>query len=103
MQVVPYGVGDQSFQTAGGEPGIRRLVTRFYELMDSLPQAAGIRAMHPGKLTGAVDRLTRFLCGWMGGPLFIRRSTAVSPSPAPIDIFPSERKKGTPGYCACCV
>ena len=94
MEVAPYGVGDQSFQTAGGEPGIRRLVTRFYELMDSLPEAAGIRAMQPGELRGAVDRLTRFLCGWMGGPSLYQEkygSIAISSAHRHLSIGTEER------------
>ncbi|RLA43504.1 MAG: globin [Gammaproteobacteria bacterium] len=63
----PYGVDDASFQAAGGKDGITRLVDRFYEVMDELPQAQTIRAMHPVDLTVARDKLTLFLCGWLGG------------------------------------
>ena len=62
-----YGVGDASFQAAGGEQGIRRLVDAFYDQMDSLPEAKTIRAMHPTDLTISRDKLARFLCGWLGG------------------------------------
>jgi hemoglobin len=63
-----YGEGDASFQAAGGEAGLRRLVDDFYDIMDSLPQAARIRAMHPADLGVSRDKLARFLCGWLGGP-----------------------------------
>jgi hemoglobin len=63
-----YGVGDASFRAAGGEEGIRRLVEDFYRLMDSLPEARRIRAMHPPDLEESIDKLARFLCGWLGGP-----------------------------------
>jgi len=63
-----YGEGDASFQAAGGEPGIRRLVEAFYAQMETLPEARGIRAMHPADLSVSIDKLARFLCGWMGGP-----------------------------------
>lgn len=63
-----YGNGDASFQAAGGVDGIRQLVTDFYRLMDTLPEAATIRAMHPADLSVAADKLQRFLCGWLGGP-----------------------------------
>lgn len=63
-----YGVGDASFQAAGGEQGIRRLVDDFYDYMDSLPEARTIRAMHPADLEVSRDKLARFLCGWLGGP-----------------------------------
>ncbi len=63
-----FGTEDASFQAAGGEAGIRALVTRFYELMDTLPEAREIRAMHPADLDASIDRLAAFLCGWLGGP-----------------------------------
>ena len=63
-----YGEGDASFLAAGGEAGIRRLVDRFYDLMEERPDAAGIRRMHPRDLDASRDKLARFLCGWLGGP-----------------------------------
>jgi len=67
-----YGDGDTSFRTAGGIEGLRRLVDDFYRMMDTLPEAAVIRAMHPDDLTAAADKLHRFLCGWLGGPKLYR-------------------------------
>lgn len=52
----------------GGEPAVRRLVKRFYELMDTLPEAYGIRKLHQPDLSGAEEKLFMFLCGWLGGP-----------------------------------
>jgi hemoglobin len=52
----------------GGEAGVRRLVDRFYDLMDALPEAAEIRALHPPALDGSRDKLHWFLIGWLGGP-----------------------------------
>ena len=63
-----YGFSDASFQAAGGEAGIRKLVDDFYRFMHELPEAAVIRAMHKPDLTESRDKLTLFLCGWMGGP-----------------------------------
>lgn len=63
-----YGEGDASFRAAGGEEGIRALVEAFYEQMDSRPEARTIRAMHPDDLSESIDKLARFLCGWLGGP-----------------------------------
>lgn len=63
-----YGFSDASFQAAGGLEGIRRLVDDFYAEMDKLPEAAIIRKMHKADLTESRDKLTLFLCGWMGGP-----------------------------------
>lgn len=62
------------YERIGGEPVIRALVDRFYDLMDSEPLAAGIRALHPPDLSGSRDKLYWFLVGWMGGPaLYIER------------------------------
>ena len=63
-----YGDGDTSFQTAGGESGLRRLVDTFYDHMAKLPQTRTILAMHPADLGASRDKLARFLCGWLGGP-----------------------------------
>lgn len=64
----------QLFARLGGEPGVRRLVDRFYDLMDSLPEARGIRALHPERLDGSRDKLFWFLVGWLGGPpLYVTR------------------------------
>ncbi|MCW3149026.1 group II truncated hemoglobin [Stutzerimonas stutzeri] len=63
-----FGVGDASFQAAGGTAGIERLVEGFYLAMDQLPQAASIRAMYPEDLTLAREKLAAFLSGWLGGP-----------------------------------
>lgn len=63
-----FGEGDYSFQSAGGEQGIRRLVDDFYNAMMSRPEAAKILAMHDRDLSASRDKLARFLCGWLGGP-----------------------------------
>ena len=64
----PYGIGDSSFQAAGGEPGLHALVDQFYFNMDSDPEAQVIRRLHAQNLDSARDKLTRFLSGWLGGP-----------------------------------
>ena len=46
MNNPPFGVGDASYQAAGGIDGLRRLVDDFYRLMDQLPEAARIRHIH---------------------------------------------------------
>ncbi|HBQ13700.1 MAG TPA: globin [Myxococcales bacterium] len=51
-----------------GEEGVRRLVDRFYDRMDTLPEAAEVRAMHPRDLRGSREKLFWFLSGWLGGP-----------------------------------
>ncbi|MGF1682357.1 group II truncated hemoglobin [Photobacterium makurazakiensis] len=63
-----YGLGDSTLQAAGGENGVKTLVDSFYLHMDTLPEAAAIRAMHADDLTESSEKLTTFLIGWMGGP-----------------------------------
>lgn len=67
-----FGEGDASYQAAGGYQGVRRLVDEFYREMETLAVARDIRAMHPDDLAPARDKLTRFLCGWLGGPPLYR-------------------------------
>ena len=52
----------------GGEPTVRALVKRFYELMDTLPETYAIRKLHPQDLSGSEDKLFMYLTGWLGGP-----------------------------------
>ena len=56
------------YERMGGEATVRRLVDRFYDIMDSAPEAAGIRAMHAKDLAPMRERLFDFLSGWLGGP-----------------------------------
>jgi hemoglobin len=57
-----------AFERLGGEARVRRLVDRFYDLMELEPAYAGLRALHPSTLEGSRDKLHWFLCGWLGGP-----------------------------------
>ncbi len=67
MLVIPY-------EALGGEAVVRKLVDRFYDLMDSLPEAKGIRDLHPERLSGSREKLFMFLSGWLGGPqLYVER------------------------------
>jgi hemoglobin len=89
-----YGEGDASFQAAGGEAGIRRLVDDFYQQMDTLPEARVIRAMHPRDLTVSRDKLARFLCGWLGGPKLFQEKygpIVIPKAHAHLPIGPAER------------
>ena len=65
------------YQRIGGEEMVRALVRQFYQLMDELPEAYGIRKLHAEDLQGATDKLFKrvpvqkffgFLSGCMGGP-----------------------------------
>ena len=58
----------EAYERMGGETVIRRLVDRFYDLMDEDPDYYGIRKLHPQDLTSSREKLFMFLCGWTGGP-----------------------------------
>jgi hemoglobin len=61
-----------TYEKIGGEAMVGKLADRFYELMDTVPQFAELRAMHPPSLAGSRDKLFKFLSGWFGGPdLFV--------------------------------
>ena len=47
---------------------MRALTRCFYALMDTLPEAARCRAIHPPDLTGSEEKLYEYLTGWLGGP-----------------------------------
>lgn len=55
------------FDLLGGEPGIRTLVDRFYDLMDA-PEATHVRALHASSLKMSREKLRLFMTGWTGGP-----------------------------------
>jgi len=62
------------YELLGGEAGVRRLVDRFYDIMDEAPEAQGIRAMHAEDLGPMRQKLFEFLSGWLGGPpLYFQR------------------------------
>ncbi|MDE2598193.1 MAG: group II truncated hemoglobin [Rhodocyclaceae bacterium] len=62
------------YEAIGGEAGIRTLVKRFYALMDELPEAYGIRKLHPEDLSGSEEKLFMYLSGYLGGPqLFVEK------------------------------
>jgi hemoglobin len=61
-------ISSSHFERIGGAEKVRALVVRFYQLMDELPEAYGIRKLHAPDLQGATDKLYKFLTGWMGGP-----------------------------------
>ena len=56
------------FEWLGGEAAVRRLVDRFYDLMDLEPAYRELRASHGTTLDDARQKLFWFLCGWLGGP-----------------------------------
>lgn len=62
------------YEAIGGEPVLRSLVRRFYELMDTLPEAFAVRKVHAADLRRAEEKLFMYLSGWLGGPdLYVQR------------------------------
>lgn len=59
---------DTPFALLGGESGIRRLVDRFYDIMDTAPEAVHVRALHAASLKQSREKLFLYLTGWTGGP-----------------------------------
>jgi hemoglobin len=58
------------YEWIGGEPRVRELTERFYDLMDLEPNYAVLRGVHGPDLANARQRLFMFLCGWLGGPSY---------------------------------
>lgn len=57
-----------AYEMMGGEEVLRKLIKRFYEIMDTMAEAKGVRDMHPANLQGSEDKLFMFMSGWLGGP-----------------------------------
>ncbi len=57
-----------SYERLGGEDALRALVDRFYDHMETLPEAKAIRDLHAKNLRSARGKLFMFLSGWLGGP-----------------------------------
>lgn len=77
-----------------GEDGIRELADAFYDIMDTLPEAADIRRMHAADLTPMKEKLGEYLTGWMGGPpLYAEKygSVCMTEPHEPFHIGPEER------------
>lgn len=82
------------YELLGGDEGVKQLTVDFYGLMDTLPEAAPIRAMHKGDLSEMTDKLSTFLIGWLGGPQRYqeRFGRVIIPlAHKPFSIGPSER------------
>lgn len=56
------------FEAIGGEWTVKALTRRFYTLMDTLPEAAHCRAVHPKDMSMSEEKLTEYLIGYLGGP-----------------------------------
>lgn len=56
------------YDRIGGMPTLRRITDRFYDLMETEPAYAELRAMHAADLAPMRTSLPLFLSGWSGGP-----------------------------------
>lgn len=56
------------FEMIGGQSVVDRIVDEFYRRMDTLPEAAAIRALHPPDLRDTKVVLKKYLAEWLGGP-----------------------------------
>ncbi|WP_337267644.1 group II truncated hemoglobin [Oryzifoliimicrobium ureilyticus] len=56
------------YDAIGGDKAVRALSARFYALMDSLPEAHHVRAVHPPSLKGSEEKFYEYLTGYLGGP-----------------------------------
>ncbi len=62
-----------AYQMIGAEPQLKKIVQRFYQLMQESPEAKGILSLHKN-LPQAEEKLFEFLSGWLGGPnLYIEK------------------------------
>ena len=66
--------GQTVYEAIGGEAGVKKLVDRFYELMDTTAEGQAARAIHPKDLSDSNQKLFEYFSGWLGGPqLFVER------------------------------
>jgi hemoglobin len=56
------------YELIGGDAAVRSLVDRFYDLMDSAPEAKEVRDLHAASLKVSREKLYMYLTGWLGGP-----------------------------------
>lgn len=59
---------DTPFYRLGGQETMQAICDRFYDLMDSDPAYAELRAMHSADLSHMRKSLAGFLAAWSGGP-----------------------------------
>ncbi len=56
------------YDLIGGEPAVRKLVDRFYDLMSEKDEVQALRQLHATSLRVSREKLFLFLSGWLGGP-----------------------------------
>jgi hemoglobin len=57
-----------AFDQIGGAESVAAMVNAFYDLMDTDPAYARLRAIHAQDLTPMRASLAGFITGWLGGP-----------------------------------
>ena len=68
MQLEQKYNSDTVYERIGGSEGVKELVRRFYDYMEALEVAKGIRKMHAEDMTEIRQVFYWFLSGWMNGP-----------------------------------
>lgn len=56
------------YEVMGGATQVKLLANRFYDIMETAPEAAELYAIHPLPLDNIRDKFFQFLSGWLGGP-----------------------------------
>jgi len=87
-------LGNPHFAQIGGAQAVDRLVEAFYRRVETLPEAAAIRAMHALDLTDTKAVLKVYLNEWLGGPRDYSRDRGpprLRRAHAPFSIGPAER------------
>lgn len=64
----PSQAAQTPFDRLGGLAVLRAITDRFYDLMETDPAYAELRAMHAADLAPMRQSLPQFLMGWCGGP-----------------------------------
>lgn len=69
--------GRSLYERIGRTVGVRRLVRRFFDLLETLPEAEPARILFPADLEDSRQKLFEFMNGWLGGPkLYLKRRGA---------------------------
>ena len=77
LRIVSETIGPTPYQRIGEEEVVRRIASRFYDLMESDPAVAPLRAMHAADLDPMREKLGDFMISWMGGPpVYFQRKDA---------------------------
>ncbi|HEX5379131.1 MAG TPA: group II truncated hemoglobin [Phenylobacterium sp.] len=90
-------VAPTPFDMIGGD-AVAAFVERFYDLMDSDPQYAALRALHAPDLGPMRDSLTGFLTAWLGGPrdwFEQRPGTCMMSAHASVPVSPQTARQWT--------